>query len=145
MSSGTGWLLVGLALVAMLLQTDLRVQAQTAAALSGKVTSAEEPVMEGVIISAKMDGSTKTISVVTDEKGEYRFPAAKLEPGKYTISIGAAGYDLDGAKAMDIAAGGSKADLKLVKAKNEALQLSTAEWLMSAPGLADKQKATLGS
>jgi virginiamycin B lyase len=137
-------LLAGTSLAAVLLHIDLPVQAQTAVALSGKVTSAQELVMEGVIVSAKMDGSTKTISVVTNEKGEYSFPAAKLEPGKYNISIRAAGYDLDGAKAVDVAAAGGKADLTLVKAKNEALQLSTAEWLMSAPGLSDKQKASLG-
>src|SRR6186713_1234379 len=123
MKSSKGWLLAGASLVALLLQADLQVQAQTAAALSGKVTSAEEPAMEGVIVSAKMNGSTKTISVVTNEKGEYNFPATKLDPGKYTISIRAAGYDLDEAKTVDIAAAGGKADLKLVKAKNEALQL----------------------
>ncbi len=55
-------------------------------------------------------------------------------PGHYAISIRAVGYDLDGPKAVDIAAGGSKADLKLVKTKNLANQLSNAEWLMSAPG-----------
>jgi virginiamycin B lyase len=108
MKSSKGWLLAGASLVALLLQADLQVQAQSAAALSGKVTSAEEPVMEGVIVSAKMNGSTKTISVVTNEKGEYNFPATKLDPGKYTISIRAAGYDLDEAKTVDIAAAGGK-------------------------------------
>ncbi|MEA3134853.1 MAG: hypothetical protein QOG17_2699, partial [Gammaproteobacteria bacterium] len=101
MNSSKVWLLAGTSLAAVLLHIDLPVQAQTAVALSGKVTSAQELVMEGVIVSAKMDGSTKTISVVTNEKGEYSFPAAKLEPGKYNISIRAAGYDLDGAKAVD--------------------------------------------
>jgi streptogramin lyase len=119
-------------------------QAQTGAALAGKVTSAQEPVMEGVIVSARKEGSTRTISVVTNDKGEYAFPANRLDPGKYTLSIRAAGYDLDGPKSADVAAGGSKADLTLVKAKNEALQLSSAEWLMSADGISDRQKATLG-
>jgi streptogramin lyase len=101
--------------------------------------------MEGVLVSAKKEGSTKTISVVTDDKGEYRFPANRLDAGKYKLSIRAAGYDLEGPAQVDVGASGSKADLNLVKAKNEALQLSTAEWLMSAPGLSDKQKASLGS
>src|SRR6476661_8084791 len=105
MNSSKGYLLLAAtSLAALLLQMHLPVQAQTAVALSGKVTSAQEPVMEGVIVSAKMDGSTKTISVVTNEKGEYSFPATKIDPGKYTISIRAAGYDLDGAKTVDIAA-----------------------------------------
>jgi hypothetical protein len=35
------------------------VLAQTAAALTGKVSSAAEPVMEGVVVSAKKDGAPK--------------------------------------------------------------------------------------
>src|SRR5438445_8716954 len=38
--------------------------AQTAPALSGQVSSAEEGVMEGVVVSAKKDGSTISTSVV---------------------------------------------------------------------------------
>jgi hypothetical protein len=138
-------LLASASFAAFILQPGTGAQAQTAAALSGQVTSAEEPVMEGVVVSAKKEGSTITVSVVTDEKGQYSFPAAKLDPGKYNISIRAAGYDLDGPKTTDIAAAGGKADLKLVKTKNEARQLSSAEWLMSAPGLTDKQKAQFGN
>src|SRR5262249_48256944 len=107
-------------------------QAQTA--LSGQVSSAEEGKMEGVLVSAKKDGSTITTTVVSNDKGEFSFPADRLEPGHYAISIRAAGYDLDGPKAVDIAAGGAKADVKLVKTKNPVGQLSSAEWLISAPG-----------
>src|SRR5262252_2479717 len=75
--------------------------AETAVALSGQVSSAKEGTMEGVIVSAKKDGSTITVSVVTDEKGQYNFPAARLEPGHYTLSARAVGYDIDGFKAAD--------------------------------------------
>ncbi len=78
--------------------------AQTAA-LAGQVTSAEEGSMEGVVISARKDGSNITYSVVSDDKGHFSFPSAKLEPGHYTLAARAAGYDLDGPKAADIAAG----------------------------------------
>ena len=57
-------------------------------------------------------------------------------------SIRAAGYDLDGPKAVDVAADGAKADIKLVKAKNLANQLSNAEWLISAPGAATISRPT---
>src|SRR5258708_5879438 len=109
-------------------------QAQNAAALSGQVSSAEEGAMEGVLVSAKKDGSTITTTVVSNDKGQFSFPADRLESGHYKITIRAAGYDLDGPKAVDVAAGGSKADVKLVKAKNAVGQLSSAEWLLSAPG-----------
>jgi virginiamycin B lyase len=109
--------------------------AQTAPALSGEVTSAEEGAMEGVVVSARKDGSNITVSVVTNEQGRYSFPADRLGAGHYAISIRAAGYDLAGLGAADLA-GGTPAtlDLKLRKTSNLSLQLTNAEWLLSVPG-----------
>jgi virginiamycin B lyase len=112
----------------------LSAEAQAAAALSGQVSSAEEGAMEGVLVSAKKQGSTITVTVVTDATGHYSFPADRLDAGHYALGVRAAGYDLDGPRAVDIAAGGSMADIKLVKTGNLANQLSNAEWLISAPG-----------
>src|SRR5690242_20056077 len=127
------WLLTSVAASAVLLQAALPTSAE-AQTLSGQVSSAQEATMEGVIVSAKKEGSTITVSVVSDDKGHYSFPNGRLEPGKYAISIRAAGYNLDGPKSVDVAANGSTADIKLVKTKNLANQLSNAEWLSSAPG-----------
>jgi streptogramin lyase len=113
-----------------------------AAALSGQVSSTEEGAMEGVLVNARRDRSTITVTVVSDQQGRYSFPADRLDPGKYTLSIRAAGYDLDGPQSVDVAAGGSSADIKLVKTKNLANQLSNAEWMNSVPG-SDKLKATM--
>src|SRR3954454_25034593 len=88
-------------------------QAQNTAALTGQVSSAEEAVMEGVVVSAKKEGSNITVSVVTDDKGQYSFPADRLTPGQYKMSIRAIGYVIDGAKPVDVAAGTpATADLK---------------------------------
>ena len=97
--------------------------AVAADALVGTVTSAEEGAMEGVLVSAKLDGSNKTITVVSDEKGRYRFPAARLEPGKYTITIRAVGYDLAARvrRRKSRRKGAATADLKLVKTKDLAV------------------------
>jgi streptogramin lyase len=103
-------------------------------ALTGQVSSAEEGAMEGVLVSAKKQGSTITTTVVTNDKGQFSFPADRIEPGHYTITIRAAGYDLVGPKQVDVAGGGASADLKLAKTKNVHAQLSSAEWLVSAPG-----------
>src|SRR5947209_336268 len=114
-----------------------------AQALSGGVSSAQEGAMEGVLVSAKKEGSTIATTVVTNDKGEYSFPDGRLEPGKYNIAIRAAGYVLDGHKAVDIPAGGkARADIKLAKPRNITAQLSNAEYLISAPG-SDNQKAFL--
>ena len=99
--------------------------------------------MEGVVVSAKKDGSTISISVVTNAQGRFAFPAARLEPGHYTLKARAAGYELDGARAADVAAGQeAKAEIKLKKVKNLSAHLTNAEWLMSMPGT-DEQKRFL--
>lgn len=119
-------------------------QAQSAVALAGKVTSAAEPVMEGVAVSAKKDGSTITVSVITDDKGQYSFPAARLAPGHYTLGIRAVGYELDGPKTADVAAGQvTNADIKLMPTQNLASQLTNAEWMMSMPGTTEQKSFLL--
>jgi virginiamycin B lyase len=114
-----------------------------AAALTGRVTSQEEGAMEGVVVSAKKDGSTITVSVVSDKQGVYSFPVNRLEPGHYSLKIRAVGYDLDGVGMVDVLERKTAtADLKLRKTKNMAGQLTNAEWMMSMPGT-EEQKAYL--
>src|SRR5215472_11423734 len=57
------------------------------AALAGQITSEAEGAMEGVVVSAKKDGSTVTVSVISDAQGRYSFPANRLAAGKYTLKI----------------------------------------------------------
>lgn len=106
-------------------------QAQT---LTGQVSSTEEGMMEGVLVSAKKEGSTVTTTVVSNDKGQFTFPAGKLDPGKYNISIRAIGYNLVGPKSVDVAASGNTADVKLAKVRNIVPQLSNGELMLSAPG-----------
>jgi virginiamycin B lyase len=114
--------------------------AQTAAALSGHVSSAREGPMEGVVVSARKDGSSITVSVISDDKGRFSFPAARLDPGHYAISTRAVGYDLDGPHEARVAPGrDNKIDLKLKPTQNLSAQLTNAEWLISMPGT-DAQK-----
>ena len=123
----------------------LPASAQTPAALTGQVTSAEEGAMEGVLVSAKKAGSTVTITVVSDAQGNYSFPAAKLEPGQYSLRIRAVGYDLDRPANVDVAVQQpAKQDLKLRKTEDLAAQLSNAEWLASFPGNDQQKNAMLG-
>src|SRR5665213_3482849 len=117
--------------------------AQTASpALTGKVT-AEQGALEGVLVSAKKIGSTITVTVVSDKVGRYAFPAARLEPGQYSLRIRAIGYDLDNSSPVTVAANTSAtADLTLRKTEDLAAQMSNAEWLASMPGT-DAQKGQL--
>jgi virginiamycin B lyase len=109
-------------------------------ALTGQVSSQEEGAMEGVLVSGKREGSTITITVVSDAKGRYSFPSAKLEPGRYILRIRAVGYELEDSQPAEVT--GQKTtqlDVKLRKAQDLAAQLSNGEWLISMLGT-DEQK-----
>src|SRR5438552_3809293 len=93
--------LVGLALVAQAPVRPLHA-VSAAVALTGVVTSAKEGPMEGVLVSARQDGSTITVTVVSDERGRYSFPATRIGSGRYTLGIRAIGYELDGSPAVDV-------------------------------------------
>jgi len=51
--------------------------------LTGSVASATGQKLEGVLVSAKKEGSTITTNVYTDLNGEYFFPA--MADGKYQV------------------------------------------------------------
>jgi streptogramin lyase len=119
-----------------------RLAAQAGPALAGKVTAGQE-ALEGVLVSAKKSGSSITVTVVSGKDGRYSFPAARLEPGQYSLRIRAIGYDLDGADQVTVAPDKTAtADLGLRKTQDLASQLSNAEWLASMPGT-DAQKGQL--
>src|SRR5271169_711256 len=104
-------------------------------ALAGRVTSAAEGPMEGVLVRAKGEGKTISFTIVTDHDGRYSFPASRLMPGTYKIDIRAVGYDLASPASVEVAAGVThREDLKLVKIKDLIPQLTSAEWLLSVPG-----------
>ena len=119
------------------------VHAQTTAtqgpvALQGTVRSDQEGAMEGVLVSAKRAGATITTTVITDAQGHYAFPASRLQPGRYAITIRAVGYRLKDSQAADVTAGAAaSADIVLDKVTDLhqlADQLTNADWLNSMPG-----------
>ena len=116
---------------------------QPLAALTGVVTSEAEGHMGGVLVTARPQGANMTVTVISDDQGRYAFPPGKLQPGKYILTIRAVGYELAGQTAADIkSVGAAHADIKLVKTKDLASQLTGAEWMMSIPGN-ERQKIAL--
>jgi len=104
-------------------------------ALAGRVSSDAEGAMEGVLVMAKGEGKTISVTVVTNHEGRYSFPSSRLLPGKFNIDIRAVGYDLAGPVSVEVAAGVTRrADLKLVNTKDLISQLTSSEWLLSVPG-----------
>jgi streptogramin lyase len=97
--------------------------------------------MEGVVVSAKQAGSTITISVVSDDKGHFSFPASKIGPGDYSLRIRAIGYDLEGPATVSVPRGkAAVADLKLRPIDDITSQMTPAEWIASIPGTEDQKK-----
>src|ERR1700721_1055670 len=75
---------------------------QAGPALTGTVTAGPE-ALEGVLVSARKNGSTVTVTVVSGKDGRYSFPALRLEAGTYALRIRAVGYDLDGPTQVSVA------------------------------------------
>ena len=140
----TTLLALGAGLAAFASSAGAPLLAQAPVALSGEVSSAREGPMEGVVVSAKKDGSTITVSVVSDDKGHFSFPATRLTAGHYALAIRAVGYDLDAPADAVVTAGRDTAvDIKLKPTKNLAGQLTNAEWLLSMPGTEAQKKFLL--
>src|SRR5205807_2053344 len=119
------------------------VRAEGQAALTGIVSSEAEGKMEGVVVTARRPGSIVQVSVTTDAEGRYSFPRHRLQPGEYTLSIRAVGYDIDSPTKATVATNKTaSADIKPKRTKNLAGQLTNAEWMMSIPG-SEEQKAGL--
>jgi streptogramin lyase len=119
---------------------DLRAQDSGPAALNGVVSSQQEGLMEGVVVSGRRDGANFTVSVVSDAEGKYSFPRTHLAPGKYALTIRAVAYDLVGPTSVAVAEGKTaRADLKLDKTRNLGSQLSSLEWAMSIPGTPEQK------
>ena len=104
-----------------------------AAQLSGSVRSAAEGAMEGVLVSAQRAGGNVTITVVSDPQGRFAFPANRVGPGQYALSIRAAGYTLASPAEVTVR-GATSAAVQLAPSDDLANQLTNAEWLASMPG-----------
>jgi len=78
--------------------------------LSGAIASATGEKLGGVTVSARLDGSTITTSVYTDESGAYYFPP--MAAGKYSVWAQALGFET------------AKGDVDLSAAKKQNLTLT---------------------
>jgi len=135
--------LAGAVIFVFSVAAHLAMQIPPSASLSGIVSSQREGPMEGVLVSAKRDGSTFTVTVVSDAQGRYSFPRNRLDPGQYSVRIRAIGYELEHPETVNVTSQQTALlDLKLVDTQDLAYQLSNGEWLMSMPGT-DAQKQTL--
>ncbi len=136
------WLV--LALAALVMVATPGEAAPPEAALAGRVSSVAEGAMEGVLVTARRVDGPIAVTVASDRDGDYAFPAARLAPGRYALTIRAAGWDLDGGAVADIAPETpAHVDLTLRPTRDLAAQLTNADWLASFPGTAAQKQPLL--
>lgn len=134
-----------LAALALLFQAASAFPADSSIALTGRVTSAEEGAMEGVVVSASKTRSPVTLSVVTDAKGQFSFPSTKIATGHYDLRIRATGYELEAPVSTDVVLAVTRSiDLKLRKVTDITGQMTNAEWIASFPGTSEQKKFLYG-
>ena len=74
--------LAGFAVMLVLAASDIRSLAQeNPVALAGQVRSTAEGLMEGVVVSAKKAGSTVTVSVISDARGQLQLSSEQTGAG----------------------------------------------------------------
>ena len=139
-------ILVGTAFVGEAFVMSGSAQTPAHSALTGKVSSDADGALEGVLIGAKKAGATIATWVVSNAQGEYSFPRDRMDPGKYALTVRAAGYELPHSS-VDVTAHSTNLDLRLKKVTSPtklAMQLSNGELIMSVPGT-QAQKVALGA
>ena len=90
---------------------------QSSVSLTGIVSSDAEGPMEGVLVKAKQAAGNITITVVSDAQGRYAFPANKISPGNYIVSVKAAGYEVPN-RSMSVTVGAETTKLDLQPQKS---------------------------
>lgn len=117
---------------------------QSSVSLTGTVRSEAEGAMEGVLVKAKQASGNITITVVSDAQGKYAFPAGKILPGEYSVSVRATGYEVPNrSTAVTVGSGTTTLDLNLKKVSTFVLvdQLSPAEIMNSLPGTPEQVRS----
>ena len=93
----------GVGHVCRIASLDAGLRAQAGVALTGRVISEEEGPMEGVVVTARKEGSTISMSVVTDNTGPLQLPGSETPgPATTSLKIRAIGYELLGPTAIDV-------------------------------------------
>ena len=109
-------------------------QAETAVTesiLSGKIVSASGQALDGIVVSAREDGSTITTSVFTDDRGAYVFPP--LGQGTYRVWAQAVGFATSNEEISLTSSSDIVQDFTLAELADFSKQLSGSEWMASLP------------
>jgi streptogramin lyase len=104
--------------------------AESGAILTGMAKSSSGEKMAGVTVSARVEGSSITTTVFTDDQGNYYFPP--LHPGKYQVWAQADTFQT-ARGSVDLAATPQHQDFTLLPLKDFARQLTGDQLIDSFP------------
>jgi len=118
----------------------------SALTLTGTVSSTEEGAMEGVVVIAQAVDGVVLTAVTSNAQGRYHFNRDRLKPAQYSVTIRAAGYELNNAQMVTVDTEHTVSlDLPLTAVTDPVLlasQLTSLDWVTSFPG-SDAQKDLL--
>ena len=112
----------------------------------GRVTSAADSPIEGVLILLQNTVNNHSIAVSSGVDGHYAFPVSLLERGSYTLEIRATGFSLAPNTPRNVSINGQPKERKLTLVSladkdKLASQLTSLEWLQSWPGSQQEKEA----
>ena len=116
----------------------------SASPIAGSVKDDKGNLLNGVFVSAKRAGATYTVTVFSDDAGEFRFPDDMGE-GSYTVTAHAGGFQADQRTNVGVKAGETKRlDFSLreeTRPEEQFRQATPGEWLASVPGTEQEKRS----
>jgi len=108
-----------------------------ASPIAGSVKDGAGKLLNGVFVSASRSGASSTVTVFSDDSGQYRFPDF-LAAGSYTVKAHTGGFQIEQRSNVAVKAGETtRVDFALKdETRPEELfrQATPGEWLASVPG-----------
>src|SRR5258708_12421336 len=139
--NGAAFAIIALAAVSAFLLPSSPRAAEETPLLSGKVTSSTGEALAGIPIKARRTGSTMTVAVYSNAKGEYSFPSwSDVTPGSYAVAVELPDFEHVSKDGVSVAAGKpAHVDLTL-KSKPVAYSDATPSEIIAALPRTDHQK-----
>ncbi len=109
--------------------------------LGGRVTISDKQAVSGIPIRAHRDGTNVTVSVYTNSRGEYSFPAwSDLSPGSYSVAIVLPDFEPVNREGVMLTAEKTvRLDLTLQRRQPSLVDATAAEIAMAEPGTDDQR------
>ena len=138
--AGTAFTALAMAAACAVAPPDCALSAEGAPLLAGKVVASTGEALAGIPVKAHRDNSGVTVSVYSDPKGEYAFPAwSDLKPGFYSVAVELPDFERT-AQPVAVSEGKTAAVDFTLKAKPLAYEDATASEIIAALPGSDQQK-----